>query len=77
MALALTLHYIRNMSLPYSLSWWAFIFPLGAFTNASEDLGAVFGLGLMKLFGYCLLWALLILWLVTFVKTLKMGLTRS
>jgi len=77
MALALTLHYIRNMSLPYSLSWWAFIFPLGAFTNASMDLGKVFGLELMKLFGYCLLWALLILWLVTFVKTLKMGLTRS
>ncbi|AIU69962.1 C4-dicarboxylate ABC transporter [Thermococcus eurythermalis] len=77
MAVALTLHYIRNMSLPYSLSWWAFIFPLGAFTNATMDLGSVFGLELMRLFGYCLLWLLLALWSVTFVKTLKMSLTRS
>jgi len=77
MAVALTLHYIRNMSLPYSLSWWAFIFPLGAFTNATMDLGSVFGLELMKFFGYFLLWVLLALWAVTFVKTLKMGLTRS
>ena len=77
MAVALTLHYIRNMSLPYSLAWWAFIFPLGAFTNATMDLGSVFGLELMRLFGYCLLWLLLALWSVTFTKTLKMGLTRS
>ncbi|WP_297534902.1 tellurite-resistance/dicarboxylate transporter [Thermococcus sp.] len=72
MALALTIHYIRKMELPYSLSWWAFIFPLGAFTNASMDLGEAFGLELMKLFGYGLLWVLLILWVITLVKTLKM-----
>ncbi|WP_048811122.1 TDT family transporter [Thermococcus gammatolerans] len=77
MAVALTLHYIRNMSLPYSLAWWAFIFPLGAFTNATMDLGSVFELELMRLFGYCLLWLLLALWSVTFTKTLKMGLTSS
>ncbi|NPA47934.1 MAG: C4-dicarboxylate ABC transporter [Thermococci archaeon] len=77
MATALTVHYIRNLSLPYSLSWWAFIFPLGAFTSASNEIGAALGLNLMRLFGYALLWCLLVLWSVTFVKTLRMSVGRS
>ncbi|WP_297475662.1 tellurite-resistance/dicarboxylate transporter [Thermococcus sp.] len=68
MATALTLHYIRNLSLPYSGAWWAFVFPLGAFTNATLDIGNVFGLTLMKDFGFLLLWPLLAIWTFTLVK---------
>jgi len=75
MALALTLHYLRNLHLPYSTSWWAFIFPLGAFVNATLDLGNAFGLEMMNLFGYSLFWPLLILWGVTIVRG-GMALTR-
>ncbi|WP_456423509.1 SLAC1 family transporter, partial [Thermococcus sp.] len=71
MALALTLHYVRKLNLPYSASWWAFIFPLGAFINATLDLGNVFGLEIMKLFGYLILWPLLLLWVVTLLKALR------
>ncbi len=71
MAIALTLHYIRNLNLPYSTSWWAFIFPLGAFVNATRDIGNIFSLELMKLLGYSLLWLLFALWLVTSLKPLK------
>jgi len=70
MALALTIHYIRKLDLPYSLAWWAFIFPIGAFTNATRDLGDAFHLDLLVLLGYGLLLALLPLWAVTFTKTL-------
>ena len=69
MAAAMTLHYIRNLHLPYSSSWWAFIFPLGAFTNATRDIGAVFGLKMLGIFGFLLLWILLAMWLVVFLKT--------
>ncbi len=68
MATAMTLHYIKNLSLPYSGSWWAFVFPLGAFVNATKDLGGAFGLKLMSHFGFLLLWPLLAIWLVTAVK---------
>jgi len=68
MATALTLHYVRRMSLPYSGSWWAFIFPLGAFTNATLDIGEVFKLPLMKHFGFLLLWPLLTMWVYTLSK---------
>ena len=73
MAAAMTLHYIRNISLPYSSSWWAFIFPLGAFTNATRDIGAVFGLKILGIFGFLLLWVLLAMWLVVVFKTAVPG----
>ena len=68
MATALTLHYIKNLHLPYSTSWWAFIFPLGAFTNATLDIGKAFGLGITDGFGFLLYWALLSIWTVTIIK---------
>ncbi len=71
MATAMTLHYVRKLTLPYTGSWWAFIFPLGAFTNATKDIGDAFQLSLMKSFGFTLLWPLLILWVITLVKMLS------
>ncbi|WP_240922858.1 tellurite-resistance/dicarboxylate transporter [Thermococcus sp. Bubb.Bath] len=72
MATAMTLHYVRNLSLPYSGSWWAFIFPLGAFVNATKDLGGTFELKLMSHFGFLLLWPLLAIWLATIIKMVSL-----
>nr|WP_297488582.1 tellurite-resistance/dicarboxylate transporter [Thermococcus sp.] len=69
MATAMTLHYLRNLHLPYSESWWAFIFPLGAFTNATRDIGAVFSLRILSHLGFLLLWPLLAMWTVVFLKS--------
>ncbi|ASJ06766.1 TDT family transporter [Thermococcus pacificus] len=71
MAVIMTLHYIRRLSLPYSLAWWAFIFPLGAYVSATHNVGTAFGIGAIDSFGFALYWLLLALWLLTGVKTLK------
>lgn len=56
--------------LPFSLTWWAFTFPLGAFTLGSQRLSEVTGLGTPLAFGW-LAWALLaVIWTLTLVKTI-------
>jgi C4-dicarboxylate transporter/malic acid transport protein len=45
MAAGMTLHYIRNLRLPYSSSWWAFIFPLDAYVSATHNVGTALGIG--------------------------------
>ena len=71
MAIIMTLHYVKRLSLPYSLAWWAFIFPLGAYVSATHNVGTAFGINAIDSFGFALYWLLLALWLVTGVKTLK------
>ncbi|MDP1733284.1 MAG: hypothetical protein Q8L44_02835 [Sulfuritalea sp.] len=56
--------------LPFSLTWWAFTFPLGAFTLGSQRLSEVTGLTTPLAFGW-LAWALLAaIWTLTLVKTI-------
>ena len=71
MAIIMTLYYIRKLNLPYSLAWWAFIFPLGAYVGATHNVGTAFGIGAIDGFGFALYWLLLAMWLVTGVKTVK------
>ncbi len=70
MAIILTLHYIRKLNLPYSLAWWAFIFPLGAYVSATHNVGIAFKITAIDSFGFALYWLLFALWLVTGVKTI-------
>jgi len=56
--------------LPFSLAWWAFTFPLGAFTLGSQRLNDVTGLTTPLAFGW-LAWALLAaIWTLTLIKTI-------
>ncbi|AHF80760.1 TDT family transporter [Thermococcus paralvinellae] len=71
MAVIMTLHYIRKLNLPYSLAWWAFIFPLGAYVSATHNVALAFGIDIIDSFGFVLYWLLFGLWLVTGIKTLK------
>lgn len=71
MACLLTLAARRAGQLPFALSWWGFIFPLGAFVAESLRLSAllhwpsVFAIGLLA-------WGLLsALWLITLWRTTR------
>lgn len=71
MAILMTLHYLRKLNLPYSLAWWAFIFPLGAYVSATFNVGTTFGINAITDFGFVLYWLLLAIWLVTGGLTLR------
>lgn len=68
--LAITVRYMRSGGIPFSLSWWAFIFPLAAYTLSSFNVFQYTRIPILR--GYALLMAflLIVLWVITFVKTL-------
>ncbi len=71
MAALLTYSYWRRGQLPFTLTWWAFTFPTGAFAIASFKLSGVlplpgiFGVGLVA-FGL-----LAVFWSVTLVRSVR------
>ncbi len=69
MAIALTLHYVRRLKLPYAMSWWAFTFPLGAYVAASHVVAQRFSLMLVDHIGFALYLLLFMLWAVTIINT--------
>jgi len=69
LALLVTLETHRKTPLPFALSWWAFIFPLGAFTIASGVLYQAVPVAFFLWIGVAALIGLLILWLVTLTRT--------
>ena len=70
MAIVMTLHYLRSVSLPYAMSWWAFTFPLGAYVAASHSVSHELGIRLVDHVGFGLYWLLVAFWVATFAKTL-------
>lgn len=69
-ALAISWRYFKNGGVPFSLSWWAFVFPLAAYTMASLKLANYFSSPLIL--GYTVLLTLLltVIWVLTLVRTL-------
>ena len=60
----------KTASLPFSLTWWAFTFPLGAFVLGSQRLSEATGMTTPLSLGW-LVWALLaLLWTATLIRTL-------
>ncbi len=70
-AVIMTLHYVRKLKLPYTMSWWAFTFPLGAYVAASHLISNIFKIKIIDYFGLALYFLLLGIWLVTLVRTLS------
>lgn len=64
------LHQFRKGGIPFSLGWWAFIFPLAAYTIASQKIAAYFISPLASGFTVFLTLLLGLLWLYTFFNTL-------
>jgi len=71
MAAILTLCARRRNELPFTLAWWAFTFPLGAFVAASHRLGGGLNLYPVYYVGFAALVLLAILWALTLVMTVR------
>jgi len=65
------IYHLRRGGIPFTLGWWAFIFPLAAYTLASQKIAAIYPAPVT--YGYALGLTLLLiaLWLYTFTNTLR------
>lgn len=69
-ACAITITNILKKNLPYALSWWAFTFPLGAYTGATFLISINYQCDAVRLYGFFLYLLLAFCWLIVFSKTL-------
>lgn len=70
------IHQIRKGGIPFSLGWWAFIFPLAAYTMASQKIAHYLHSILASGYTLVLTMLLILLWLYTFANTVK-GIKRG
>jgi C4-dicarboxylate transporter/malic acid transport protein len=71
LAILVTLEVHRKTPLPFALSWWAFVFPIGAFTVASGVLYQSAPFDFFLWVGLAALASLLVVWLVTILNTVR------
>ncbi|MDA8201439.1 MAG: hypothetical protein M0Z49_01490 [Chloroflexi bacterium] len=74
-AIVLLVAYLRRGRLPYGLGWWAFTFPLGAYTASTLAIGRAWHAGWLEAFAVALFVLLVAFWLVVTSGTLAA--TRS
>ncbi len=70
MATALTGRYLRQ-GMPFNMGWWGFTFPLGVYTVATLKLAALLGFAPLARFGEGLTVALVLIWVLVAVRTLR------
>ncbi len=70
MGLVLTVYTKRKQGLPFALSWWAFTFPTGALAISSGIAWQISQFSALRLFYNGVVFFLLIVWLVVFVRTI-------
>lgn len=70
-ALAITAGELRRRALPFSLAWWAFTFPLGAYAAAGHRLGTLLGLEAVWLVGMVSFALLAVLWAAALFNTAR------
>jgi C4-dicarboxylate transporter/malic acid transport protein len=75
-AVVVTVRALRE-PFPFAMSWWAFTFPLGAYTVATFLLGDAFEAGYLTGFGFALWILLLAFWLLVLVRTLAAAYTGA
>jgi len=63
-AVALLLRYRRAGVMTFNLGWWAFVFPLGAYTLATLTIGRAWGSATIEAIGVLLWLGLLGAWAV-------------
>ena len=69
-AILLLRRYLRGGGLPYGIGWWAFTFPVGAYTVDTLTLARVWKVDAMEWLGALLFLLLAAFWLVVTVRTL-------
>jgi len=67
MAFMLLIHYIVTKNFSFTLSWWAFIFPLGAYVASTHVISMTFNNTFIDYLGFGLYWCLIVFWMVAMV----------
>jgi tellurite resistance protein TehA-like permease len=70
-AILLLAGYLRVGRLPYSVGWWAFTFPLGAYAAATLALARAWQSGILEDFAVALFVLLAVFWVVVSLGTLR------
>ena len=70
LAIVLLVRYVRKGGVPFHLGWWAFVFPLGAYTAATITLARSWQSPALEAVGAVLYLGLLVAWLLVGARTL-------
>jgi C4-dicarboxylate transporter/malic acid transport protein len=70
-AILLLRKYLRTSGLPFGIGWWAFTFPLGAYTVGTLTLARAWKVNALEVFGAALFVLLVGFWLVVTARTLR------
>lgn len=70
LVLAISGRYLYKAKIPFTLSWWAFIFPLAAYTLSSYNIYLYTKVDAIYWYTLCLTVLLSLLWIVTLLKSL-------
>ena len=68
-AIAITVRYLRSGAIPFHLGWWAFTFPLGAFTVATLKLARAWDTAALEVGGVILFVTLASFWALVASRT--------
>ncbi|AEX84476.1 C4-dicarboxylate transporter/malic acid transport protein [Marinitoga piezophila KA3] len=71
MAISLTIYYSKKMKIPFTLSWFAFIFPTGAYITATHTISLIFKIKFIDYFGFIIYFLLVFFWFATFFNLLN------
>ncbi len=66
----ISIYHMRRGGIPFGLGWWAFIFPLAAYTIASQKMASIYLTPLTYGFSVFLTFFLALLWSYVFIKTM-------
>lgn len=67
----ISIYQLRRGGIPFSLGWWAFVFPLAAYTICSQKIASCFPSPVTYGFAVFLTALLSVLWLYTSINTLQ------
>ena len=67
----ISIYQFRKGGIPFSMGWWAFIFPLAAYTISSQKVAACFVTPLTSGYAVFLTILLVFLWVYTFANTVR------
>ena len=67
----ISIYQLRKGGIPFSMGWWAFIFPLAAYTISSQKVAAAFATPLTSGYAAFLTILLVLLWVYTFANTVR------
>lgn len=73
----ISIYQLRKGGIPFSMAWWAYIFPLAAYTISSQKIAAIFPAPITTGYTAFLTILLVLLWAYTFGNTLRGAINRK